>query len=205
MDRSPTAAGSGTGTGLEAAPARGVTRLLRLTCLGGGSLLLASAAHSTGGGQLPATGLMVAVALLLGCVSICVTSRRRSFGSLLALLSVEQVLLHAVFSLTSHHHHLADAARCLFTPGGLADVLSTPDAGMSVGHCSAVVATAWLLARGEAWLWTTAERAIRCATAAPTTQLASFFVLVAAFSAAWAGSTLPLTAEPRGPPSLFAT
>ena len=43
---------------------------------------------------------------------------------------------------------------------------------MIVAHIAATIATAWLLGRGEAWLWRTAEQAIRAALGSLTGRLA---------------------------------
>ena len=50
--------------------------------------------------------------------------------------------------------------------GGAALGMATP--AMWLAHSAAVLGTAWLLARGEAWLWRMADRVVRAATAKPT-------------------------------------
>jgi hypothetical protein len=88
---------------------------------------------------------------------------------------VQQTLLHLLFGSAAAHpgcgrsgletaaHQLG--AACAMHGTGPISVQSTgpmADAGttwtMIVAHIAATVATAWLLGRGEAWLWRTASR-----------------------------------------------
>jgi hypothetical protein len=197
------------------APIRGADRLLRIGVLGGTSLLLAAGAHSAGGGALPGPGLLVVVAAVLGLAALVVTQRRCRFPLLLVLLGGQQLALHAVFTAATnvsaacvpmaggvpHHGSLAGAA-CLPVAGvaaGTPMLMSGPS--MWLAHLAAVAATAWLLSRGEAWLWRTAERIIRTATAAPSSTLVGQAPVRAGFlTQAPYDSAAGSPAAPRGPP-----
>lgn len=156
-------------------PKAGVVRLGRGAVLGAFSLLLATGAHLLGGGTLPGAGTLLVAAVLLGLVAAVVTARRCRFALLLALLGVEQLGLHALFSMASATQactvtSAAGPPGAGMTHGSAIGVVSACDAasgmhmaGMSgwsmwAAHLAAVAATAWLLARGEAWLWRLAER-----------------------------------------------
>ena len=79
-------------------PARGAVRAVRVGLLGATSMTLATTAHLVGGGPLPPAGVLVVSGLLVGLVAVTATARRCRFGVLVALLAVEQVLLHWLFS-----------------------------------------------------------------------------------------------------------
>ncbi|HEY5978627.1 MAG TPA: hypothetical protein VIT41_03240 [Microlunatus sp.] len=145
----------------------GRARLARAGVFGGASLFLATAGHVVGGGVLPGAGLLALTAVGLALVAVTLTARRLRFGVLLAALGVEQVLLHLLF------HASTTAATCaaVVMPGhgmSAASVCGTgapavADWPMLVGHALAVLATAWLMARGERRLWALADRIHRCA------------------------------------------
>ncbi len=148
------------------APAMSLTggwaRLARAGVFGGASLFLAAAGHVAGGGTLPGAGLLMLTAIGLALVSVTLTARRVRFAVLLAGLAVEQILLHLLFHAASTAvtcaavvmpgHSMSGASVC---GGGAASTSGWP---MLVGHTLAVLATAWLLARGERWLWRVADR-----------------------------------------------
>ena len=147
----------------------GWARLARAGVFGGASLFLATAGHVVGGGTLPGAGLLALTAIGLALLSVTLTVRRLRFEVLLAALGVEQILLHLLF------HASTTAATCapVLMPGhtmstvcgmGAATAASWP---MLLGHALAVLATAWLLARGERWLWAVADRIHRYAGSAP--------------------------------------
>ena len=73
---------------------------------------------------------------------------------------------------------------------------------MIVGHTAATVATAWLLGRGEAWLWRTAERAIRAALPTLTGRVADDRpgLIIVRRTSPWVGPAYAVSA-PRGPPA----
>ena len=179
----------------------GWARLARAGVLGGASLFLATAGHVVGGGTLPGTGLLALTAVGLALLSVTLTVRRLRFGMLLAALALEQVLLHLLF------HASTTAATCaaVAMPGhsmstavcgtGTATATSWP---MVLGHSVAVLATAWLLARGERWLWGVADRLHRYA-AAPGRVRRPRPVVVAVL-ATFQIPTRWVLAGPRAPP-----
>jgi hypothetical protein len=154
-----------------------VIRVLRVALLGGGSLLLATAAHLAGGGTLPGPGVLAVAAFVLGLVAALLTRRRVRLPVLLAALVPQQVLLHVLFDTAA-----AAAGSC--TPGQAAHHAMTvltcmPAHGMGpmgyawpmfVGHLVATLGTAWLLARGEAWCWRLVDRVAHAAYAAPAVR-----------------------------------
>jgi hypothetical protein len=148
-------------------------RAVRVAVLGATSLLLATSAHTLGGGDLPAPGVLAVTAIVLGLLAVPLTGRRCRTGLLLAVLGVQQTLLHLVFSSAAAHPACepsgwAAAAHELGSACGMHGAMPMTDAGttswsMIIAHALATAATAWLLGRGEAWLWRTAERVIRAA------------------------------------------
>ena len=160
-------------------PLRGRWRLLRIAALGGASMLLATGAHLGGGGRAPSLGLLFVTAFLVGLTAVTVTTRRLRFGTLLAVLGVEQLLLHELFGAAAMTptgctpalgDHAAAMARCAIGPHAPVGFAGT-DWGMLLAHVAATLATAWVLARGEQWLWRLCERAVRAATCAPTPRV----------------------------------
>lgn len=113
-------------------------RRLRALLLTGLVFSLSAAGHLIGGGALPEPGpAAVMFALLLQPVML-LTTRRLSFGALLAVLVTGQAVLHQafmVFSPMAHHGPM---------PGTYA---------MSAGHLAAAVVIAWFLSRNEAAVW----------------------------------------------------
>lgn len=142
----------------------GWARLARAGVFGGASLFLATAGHVLGGGTLPGAGLLALTAIGLALLAVTLTARRVRFGVLLTALGVEQLLLHLLF----HASTAATTCAAVAMPGhgmGAAGgtVCGTGSASaaggsMLLGHALAVLATAWLLARGERWLWATVDR-----------------------------------------------
>ena len=151
-------------------PTAGWARLARAGVLGCASLTLASAAHLAGGGALPGAGLLAVTGVGAALVAVSLTARRVGFAALLTVLGVEQVLLHLLF-----HAATATAGCAAVTMPGhaMADVCGAGSGataygwGMLLSHVLAVVATAWLLARGERWLWRAVDRIHRIAGLAP--------------------------------------
>ena len=151
-------------------------RFTRVSVLGGTSFVLAVVAHSAGGGHLPGVGVLAVAALVLGLVAVPLTTRRLRLPQLVAVLGVEQVLLHFVLAaaaavaacaphaanVAGHHQHTAIDS-CAPVAGNPAAELIPSDWPMWAFHALALLATAWLLARGEAWLWRTADRIARAA------------------------------------------
>jgi hypothetical protein len=196
-------------------------RAVRVAALGATSLLLATSAHAVGGGDLPALGVLVVTALVLGLVAVPLTARRCRTGVLLAVLGVQQTLLHLLFSsaaarpgcdpsgLDAAAHQLG--AACGMHGTGPMSVQNTGpmgDAGatswtMIVAHIAATIATAWLLGRGEAWLWRTAEQAIRAALGSLTGRLADDRprLIISWRTSPWIAPAYE-PAAPRGPPAV---
>jgi hypothetical protein len=152
-------------------------RALRVALLGGGSLLLATIAHLSGGGALPEVGVLVVAAFVLGLVATLLTRRRVRLPLLVLALVPQQVLLHVLFdtaaaatggcSPVQAAHHAMTVLACLPAHGMGPMGYAWP---MFVGHGVATLGTAWLLARGEAWCWRLVERVVRAAYVAPAAR-----------------------------------
>lgn len=150
------------------------TRALRVALLGGGSLLLATAAHLSGGGTLPGPGVLAVAAFVLGLVAVLLTRHRVRLPVLVAALVPQQVLLHVLFDTAAvavgrctpaeAAHHAMTVLTCGPAHGMAPMGYAWP---MFVGHLVATLGTAWLLARGEAWCWRLVERVAHAAYAAP--------------------------------------
>ena len=205
-----------------APPLRGVRRTARVVALGGSSLLLACGAHLVAGGGLPPAGLLAVVGFLVGLLATTLTARRLRLPLLVAVLGLEQLGLHWVFAAstspagpgacasgTSAAHHAVAAAGSGCAPlvtGPVTAGVPTVDAPlMWVAHAAAVVLTALLLARGEAWLWRAADRLVQVAHAAPSPRprRRPRVAVLAAASADPQRRPDPLAA-PRGPPGRLA-
>lgn len=141
--------GTQQGPGVPARPATlGVWRVLRGSAVGTIATGLAWAGHVWAGGDRPGPWLLLTAALGVITASVALSRYRWSPVSLLVMLLAVQLLLHRLFdqgapTATVAHTH----------PSG--HLLVGPDVGgaMTVAHMLAAVATAWLLARGEDWLW----------------------------------------------------
>jgi len=181
----------------------GWARLARAGVLGGASLFLATAGHVVGGGMLPGAGLLALTAIGLALVSVSLTARRVRFGVLLAILGVEQLLLHLLFhasttavtcaAVVMPGHAMSAASVC---GGASASAVGWP---MLLGHALAVLATAWLLAHGEQWLWRVTDRILSYARAAAGRVRRPRPVVVAAHTAFLVPLRWALTG-PRAPP-----
>jgi hypothetical protein len=204
------------------APTRGLVRLARAGIFGGSSLLLATGAHLLGGGSLPGAGVLLVAAVLLALLVAVLTARRCRFGVVVGVLAVQQLGLHELFGLAaaartcalpvtgSHALHVVGAsgvepsASCA-TGAGMAMAMTaggTPAWVMGAAHVVAVLATAWLLARGEAWLWRAVDRVVSAAGLAGSHPLSSTSrdrELVGRV-AATCRSAVRSAAAPRGPP-----
>jgi len=188
----------------------GWVRLARAGIFGGASLLLATAGHTVGGGTLPGAGLLALTGVGLALIAVSLTARRVRLPALLAVLAVEQVLLHLLFhaataagrctDLAMPGHTMAAPAVCA-SPVSSSAVPSSAAYGWSMllGHAVAVLVTAWLLARGERWLWRAVDRVHAYASVRPArlrrARSASIAVRAhARMRIAW------LPAGPRAPP-----
>ena len=187
-------------------------RAVRVATLGATSLLLATSAHAVGGGDLPALGVLAVTAIVLGLVAVPLTAKRCRTGVLLGVLGVQQTLLHLLFSSAAAHpgcepSGLQAPAHQLGAACGMHGTMPTTDAGttswaMIIAHTAATVATAWLLGRGEAWLWRTAEHAIRAALGSLTRRLADDRprLIIIGRMPPWVAPAYA-HAAPRGPPA----
>ena len=74
---------------------------------------------------------------------------------------------------------------------------------MIVAHAAATAVTAWMLARGEAWLWRTAEQAVRVAGTTLTRSVANdrtCQLVIPRQMVVWTAPAYAVAA-PRGPPA----
>jgi hypothetical protein len=196
------------------APTRGLARLTRIGALGGASMTLAAVAHVLGGGMLPTAGILLVTGLVVGISAVTLTSRRCRFGVLAPVLALQQPLLHWVFTAAAAvpascvpapsgagHHGSGLVAHCAATVHTMGAGYPMSGGAMWLTHGLAIVLTAWLLARGEAWLWRTAVSIVEAATATLTTGPAETLR-----RAVWSIVALELPrlrlspAAPRGPP-----
>ncbi len=190
--------------------------MLRACALLASSLILAVGAHAIGGGGVPAPVAVALAASILGPIAIVLTRRRCRFWGLLAIVGLQQVLLHTVFASmgarvgcsptatmlgSDHAAHLQAAAlsACAGMAASMGPHMMMPSLSMIVAHAAATVATVWLLARGESWLWRVVSRLISKAEPAPE--------LTAVESTGWVCNPLLQLAgrgwqpaAPRGPP-----
>ncbi len=139
-------------------------------------MLLATGAHLAGGGRLPSPGVLLVTTFLVGLTAVTLTARRCRFAPLAIGLGVEQLILHEVFAAgsmvwapvalhSSAGHEAVVAGQLIGTQVPVGMGTSSPL--MVTSHLIATLATAWLLARGEGWLWGLGERAARAASAVP--------------------------------------
>jgi hypothetical protein len=139
-------------------------------------LLLAGLAHVAGGGRLPGVGLSLLLTAGTGAVAVVLTVRRCRLPLLLAVLGVEQLVLHLLLDASSSMDCATAAAMpavhdgaMLCQPGVAAAAADHPVSLVMLGaHVLATALTAWLLSRGEAALWRLAERVVRAALPAMT-------------------------------------
>jgi hypothetical protein len=148
-------------------PLAGGRRLARAAVLGGATYGLAVGAHVVGGGGLPGWSVGVMLTAVLGVLGLAGTARRLRLPTLLGTLALSQAALHVLFALleapatscsvseVSHH-----AATAMCGPSAAAATMLVPALPMLLAHGGATVATAWVLARGEAWLWRTLRRVL---------------------------------------------
>ena len=156
---------------------RGAVRASRVALLGGGSLLLATAAHLAGGGTLPGPGVLAVAGFVLGLVALLLTRRRVRLPVLLVALVPQQVLLHVLLdtaaaaesgcSPVQAAHHAMAVLTCMPAHGMGPMGYVWP---MFVGHVVATLGTAWLLARGEVWCCRFVARVAQAAYAAPAAR-----------------------------------
>ena len=168
-------------------PSAGPVRVARAGVLGGLSLLLATGAHLLGVQQLALHELFS----LAGAAQACTV----------------QVTGGPSAARTGHlGHGVGHLVSTCASSGGMQMSSSVPGWVMWAAHLAAVLATAWLLAHGEAWLWRAVDRVAaaagltsgRPASPAPTDQKLTGYVDAVCRRLAHAA------AAPRGPPLLLA-
>ncbi|MBT2584780.1 hypothetical protein [Arthrobacter sp. ISL-95] len=127
-------------------------------------VLLAAAAHLVGGGELPTTPVLLALVALTALAATLATRFKLNLVTMAGILGAGQLALHEAFtalgpisaSVQETRHHLA--AEPLSSGLDIA-ATHTHELGtafgimMFVGHVIATVATAVVLAKGEAALW----------------------------------------------------
>lgn len=193
-------------------------RLLRTAAVAGSVLSLAAGAHLVGGGRLPPAPVLAAC-LALVVLGVVVLTRWKLKATVLgAVLAGGQVLLHSLFSALSFPAREGPALPASM-PGhhqsfGLGDGAQMPvgdihlhlpwDLGpaMFSAHLAATVATAVLLAKGEAALWALAAwlRPILFLSPVTFVHLTAVPVLAPGQAPVWR-RTVPRAHPRRGPPS----
>lgn len=131
-------------------------------------LSLAAGAHTLAGGQLPATGILLALLALTGLAATTSTRLKLNLPAMAALLGAGQLALHEALTAFSGSasapaggvvpHHLAHIPFPTAPGSHLAGSGLPPDASvvpvlMLAGHALATLLCAVLLARGEDALW----------------------------------------------------
>lgn len=114
--------------------------MVRGALLSGACLALSLAAHSAGGGDLHLPLGVVVFGLLLSGLCVAAADTRRSFGGILAVMAISQVVLHLVAGASAHH-------------GGSA-IANPPGLGMVAAHVVGALVTSAVLAHGERTVWT---------------------------------------------------
>jgi hypothetical protein len=188
-------------------------RAVRVAVLGAASLVLATGAHIIGGGTLPSLGVLALTALVLGLVAVPLTGRRCRTGVLVAVLGVQQSLLHLVFTAVAEQRgcepsdlvataHQLGAACAMNMSMDMPMTAAGASWPMILAHAAATAATAWLLARGEAWLWRTAEQVVRVAGTTLTRGVGNDRdqLVIPRQMVVWTAPAYAVAA-PRGPPA----
>lgn len=128
------------------------------------AVTLAACAHVVSGGQLPGSGILVALLALTGLACTAATRLRLGFPAATALLGAGQVVLHEAFTAFGgtvpatpaggpHLHGLAGLPAGTLTHLQTHDLESPVALLMLAGHAVATLACALLLAKGEDALW----------------------------------------------------
>ena len=188
-------------------------RAVRVAVLGAASLVLATSAHIIGGGTLPSLGVLALTALVLGLVAVPLTGRRCRTGVLVAVLGVQQSLLHLLFTAVAEQRgcepsglvataHQLGAACAMNMPMDMPMTATGASWPMILAHAAGTAATAWLLARGEAWLWRTAEQVVRVAGTTLTRGVGNDRdqLVIPRQMVVWTAPAYAVAA-PRGPPA----
>ena len=134
------------------------------------ALSLAAGAHTLAGGQLPSSGILLALLALTGLATTTATRLKLNFPAMAGLLGAGQLVLHEAFTAFSApalgaaptgnvaSHHLGPVPLPVGVDGQLAvsGLDSHAALPMLAGHALATILCALLLARGEAALWSLA-------------------------------------------------
>ncbi|WP_336854084.1 hypothetical protein [Sinomonas albida] len=192
---------------------RAVFRLSRAAAVAGVSVLLAAGAHTAAGGALP-DPLILAALLALSLVAVMLISGRKiSATAMLAVLSATQLVLHEAFIVLSEGPNtapvLAPGSEHVHVLGMMASSggahVHSEGPEMLAAHAVATLATALVLARGEAAVWALLS------WLRPLVRMLAALVLLPApavptftqehLPRVWRSLRLPAR---RGPPSAFA-
>ena len=148
---------------------RAPLRFLRASLISTATLVLAAVAHTAAGGHLPATPVLVLLAVLSLAPVMLLSRYRLGLAAMAGILATSQTVLHTAFTtlagtpdhctgsgIAAHGHHQTFAIPHCATDGVAVtghDMAGWPAAAMLAAHILAAAATALLLARGEAALW----------------------------------------------------
>ncbi|WP_083701883.1 hypothetical protein [Tersicoccus sp. Bi-70] len=141
-------------------------RLPRAAAVITAMMVLAVGAHALGGGVLPPVPILVAVTVVALIPATLLAGRQLTLTVLGSLLVAGQFVLHLVFTrlavpgaavptnfLVGHDHHGGHDAAASVDLAGAGDVVTvSPSVPMMLLHLAATLATAAILARGEAAL-----------------------------------------------------
>lgn len=189
-------------------PGQGGWRLLRATVLGASSMLLAATAHLAGGGQAPTAAVLIMAGCLTGLVAVSLTARRCRMPLLLTVLGLEQAGLHLLFGSSATaasclpsvpmSHGLHTGGTCVSMAGQHS--MAEPGLLMVLAHVAALIGTAWLLARGEQWVWALVDAATAVLSPRPSRRRRRLARHVPALNLWSARVQLVALAPTRGPP-----
>lgn len=179
-------------------------------------LTLAAAAHLGAGGQLPALPILMALAAVVGLSAVLLAGLKMTAPLLAVYLGGSQLALHLGFAAlsttaapgagTAHHRFSPSATDPLILESAATHQHLMADAGtpMTSAHIIATLATALLLARGEAALWALAAwvRSLN-GPIVPVTIPPVFCQPPASGRPVHPGGRVPVQVLVRGPPQGF--
>lgn len=116
-------------------PAAGPWRVVRAAFVAVVCVACSVVAHVAAGGEVPGAGTVAGVCGGVGVLAYALSGRRWTFGRLLLVLGIGQIVLHPLFDLVN-------------PPGAAAE-----SAGMVVAHLAAAVGLAAVMAHGDLVLW----------------------------------------------------
>ena len=142
-------------------PVRGALRCARAGAVATTVVGLAAGAHLAAGGRAPGTALLLAVAVVVGALSLLLAGRRFSRSGLAGLLGGGQVALHELFdacpaqavAVVAHGHHQEWTPLTGAVDGAIDGAVGSGSAAMTLAHVAATVAALLLLLHGERLLW----------------------------------------------------